>query len=50
MNAENLIYPIPPSHGLGLGVHLTLDVGGGQKFGSPIQKKFYLLITHLMNI
>lgn len=31
--AKNLIYPIPPAHGLGLGVHLTLDASGGVKFG-----------------
>ncbi len=31
--AQNLIYPIPPAHGLGLGVHLTLDVQGKAKFG-----------------
>ncbi|MFA6238828.1 MAG: FAD-dependent oxidoreductase [Bacteriovorax sp.] len=30
---NRLIYPIPPDHGLGLGVHLTLDNQGDQKFG-----------------
>lgn len=30
---KNLIYPIPPENKLGLGVHLTLDVGLNQKFG-----------------
>lgn len=33
IDIDKLIYPIPPSHGLGLGVHLTLDTSGGQKFG-----------------
>lgn len=33
LNCDKLIYPIPPSHGLGLGVHLTLDTANGQKFG-----------------
>lgn len=30
---NKLIYPIPPEHGLGLGIHLTLDNQGEQKFG-----------------
>lgn len=30
---HKLIYPIPPEHGLGLGIHLTLDNQGDQKFG-----------------
>jgi L-2-hydroxyglutarate oxidase LhgO len=30
---NKLIYPLPPANGLGLGVHLTLDTQGGQKFG-----------------
>lgn len=30
---DKLIYPLPPAHGLGLGVHLTLDTSGDQKFG-----------------
>lgn len=30
---NKLVYPIPPAHGLGLGVHLTLDTAGDQKFG-----------------
>ncbi len=30
---EHLVYPIPPASGLGLGVHLTLDTAGDQKFG-----------------
>lgn len=30
---NKLVYPIPPEHGLGLGVHLTLDNRGDQKFG-----------------
>lgn len=30
---KNLIYPIPPTDKLGLGVHLTLDIDGNQKFG-----------------
>lgn len=30
---NSLVYPIPPDHGLGLGVHLTLDNHGDQKFG-----------------
>jgi len=33
LKLHNLIYPLPPAHGLGLGVHLTLDVSGAQKFG-----------------
>ena len=33
LDIDKLIYPIPPSDGLGLGVHLTLDIAGGQKFG-----------------
>lgn len=33
INADKLIYPIPPANGLGLGVHLTLDTAGDQKFG-----------------
>jgi L-2-hydroxyglutarate oxidase LhgO len=33
MAIQSLIYPIPPAHGLGLGIHLTLDVSGGGKFG-----------------
>ncbi|MDH4468316.1 MAG: FAD-dependent oxidoreductase [Bacteriovoracaceae bacterium] len=30
---QQLVYPIPPESGLGLGVHLTLDTSGAQKFG-----------------
>jgi L-2-hydroxyglutarate oxidase LhgO len=33
LDLKHLVYPIPPAHGLGLGVHLTLDVSGAQKFG-----------------
>lgn len=33
ISIDKLIYPIPPAHGLGLGVHLTLDTAGGQRFG-----------------
>lgn len=33
LNLKTLVYPIPPAHGLGLGVHLTLDISGMQKFG-----------------
>jgi L-2-hydroxyglutarate oxidase LhgO len=46
MNADKLIYPIPPEHGLGLGVHLTLDTDGGQKFGpdtEPVERIDYAL-------
>lgn len=42
--AKNLIYPIPPKHGLGLGVHLTLDSQGQAKFGPntfPVEKIQY---------
>ena len=41
---STLVYPIPPDHGMGLGVHLTLDSGGGQKFGPntrPVSKIEY---------
>ena len=30
---DKLVYPLPPPGGLGLGVHLTLDTAGEQKFG-----------------
>jgi L-2-hydroxyglutarate oxidase LhgO len=33
LDFSQLIYPIPPLDGLGLGVHLTMDTAGGQKFG-----------------
>lgn len=35
---NKLIYPIPPKDGLGLGVHLTLDTAGDQKFGPNTQE------------
>lgn len=31
--AKNLIYPLPPENYTGLGVHLTIDLGGGLKIG-----------------
>jgi L-2-hydroxyglutarate oxidase LhgO len=33
IDIDKLVYPIPPADGLGLGVHLTLDTAGDQKFG-----------------
>ena len=30
---SNLIYPVPPANNTGLGIHVTLDIGGGVKFG-----------------
>lgn len=33
LNLKSLIYPLPPADSMGLGVHLTLDVSGAQKFG-----------------
>ncbi len=33
LDVRTLIYPIPPKHGLGLGVHLTIDTAYDQKFG-----------------
>lgn len=33
LKLNQLFYPIPPVHGLGLGIHLTLDTSGAQKFG-----------------
>lgn len=35
---DKLIYPIPPANGLGLGVHLTLDTAGEQKFGPDTEE------------
>jgi len=32
-----LIYPVPEHQGAGLGVHLTLDLGGQAKFGPDVQ-------------
>ena len=33
LDMQHLLYPIPPANGLGLGVHLTMDTAGEQKFG-----------------
>lgn len=33
LGLSKLVYPIPPEHGLGLGVHLTLNCAGEQKLG-----------------
>lgn len=33
LGLNTLVYPLPPASGLGLGVHLTLDTSGSQKFG-----------------
>lgn len=30
---KHLIYPVPPKHGAGLGIHVTLDLAGGLKLG-----------------
>lgn len=38
INLNNLIYPVPPEDQLGLGVHLTLDTAGDQKFGPDTEK------------
>ncbi len=32
-----LIYPLPPAGGGGMGVHLTLDLGGGARFGPDVE-------------
>ncbi|MBP7567286.1 MAG: FAD-dependent oxidoreductase, partial [Burkholderiaceae bacterium] len=34
---SRLIYPVPEAHAAGLGVHLTLDLGGQAKFGPDVQ-------------
>jgi L-2-hydroxyglutarate oxidase LhgO len=36
-NFQHLIYPLPPADGSGLGIHATLDLGGGVKFGPDVQ-------------
>lgn len=38
LDLHQLIYPLPPVNGLGLGVHLTLDTAGEQKFGPDIEE------------
>ena len=38
LDFDKLIYPIPPANGLGLGVHLTLDSAGEQKFGPDTEE------------
>ena len=38
LDLNQLIYPIPPANGLGLGVHLTLDTAAGQKFGPDTEE------------
>ena len=38
LNLDQLIYPIPPADSLGLGVHLTLDTSGEQKFGPDTEE------------
>ena len=38
LELNQLIYPIPPANGLGLGVHLTLDTAGEQKFGPDTEE------------
>jgi len=34
---SRLIYPMPPAGGGGLGIHLTLDMGGGLRFGPDVE-------------
>lgn len=34
---SRLIYPLPPASGGGLGVHLTLDLGGQARFGPDVE-------------
>ncbi|KAF5842890.1 FAD dependent oxidoreductase [Dunaliella salina] len=34
---SRLIYPMPPASGGGLGIHLTLDMGGGLRFGPDVE-------------
>lgn len=49
---NKLIYPTPPEHGLGLGVHLTIDASGAQKFGpntEPINQIQYQVEEGLIN-
>jgi L-2-hydroxyglutarate oxidase LhgO len=33
---KSLIYPVPPTNLSGLGIHLTIDVAGGVKFGPDV--------------
>ena len=34
---KQLIYPVPPASGAGLGIHATLDLGGQVKFGPDVE-------------
>ena len=46
LNLDKLVYPIPPAGGLGLGVHITMDTAGEQKFGpntEPVNEIGYVL-------
>ena len=40
--AKHLIYPIPPADGLGLGIHLTMDIHGDQKFGPNTEEVSFI--------
>jgi L-2-hydroxyglutarate oxidase LhgO len=50
---NHLIYPVPPTS-TGLGIHITLDLGGGQKLGPDTQfleerKQEYIVPNELIN-
>ncbi len=37
INLKHLVYPVPDSSNLGLGVHATLDLAGGVRFGPDVE-------------